>query len=202
MNIHEIVLLAIISILSMQQSFAASTNYTGVEQSARTKATLVMPVKKYIGVVAGPGGTARRHTQTTAVIRDNVIAKRGVNLKLLSFGWDDEICAQACPQVRQYGLNYATCDLAFRVTNTGDEASGSFSVHLVRTTHLGTDVSVLLTAPNLYKLAPHETKTFKISPVTLGLYTVGRPFALTVDRPNRIAETNENDNTATFIAPY
>ena len=212
MKLHKIALLASLSILPMQQSFAVNANHMGLAQPANSKATLVMPTQKIqklkqvtprqteTGTIAGSGGTAAGRLQNTAVVGSNLIAKMGKNLKLLSFKWDDEICAQGCPQLRNYGINYATCDLAFRVTNTGDEAISSFNVNMLRTTYLGDVVPVQIN-DGRFKLAPHETKTFKISADTLGLYKVGRPFTLTLDHLNQIAETNENDNTTTFLAP-
>ena len=210
MKFHKIALLASISILPMQQSFAVSANQAGLAQPNRTKATMVMRAKKIIkpnkvisgnkpiGTVAGPGA---EYTQNALVVGDNVIAKTGVNLKLLSLGWDDEICVNACPQLTRIGLDYPTCDLAFRVTNTGDVASGNFNVNLLRTTVGGNIVPLQINASGVFRLAPHETKTFKIGPDSVGLYKTGRPFTLTLDHLNQIAETNEGDNTAIFLPP-
>ncbi|MBL1321187.1 MAG: hypothetical protein COA63_009035 [Methylophaga sp.] len=209
MKIHKIVLLAGLSILPMQGLLAAGANNERLVQPITSKATIVMPEqklspvapgKKQGGEIAGPGGAATGHTKPVVVQRDSAIAKMGVNLKLLSVKWDDEICTQGCPDFRSLGLSlgYASCDLAFRVTNTGDVASGNFRVRLLRTIHTGTEVPLDI-SNGLYKLAPHETKTFTIDRVSLGLYTLGRPFTVTLDPINQIAETNENDNSATFL---
>ncbi len=211
MKLHKIVLLASLSILPIQQSFAATANRAELAQPTSSKATMVMQAKKVvkpnkvitgnkgIRTVAGPGGTAVQHNQTSTRVENNLIAKMGKNLKLLYLEWDDEVCAR--PQLRDDGMGYATCDLAFQVTNTGYERIDSFNVRLLRTTLSG-NVTPLDIQSGLYKLAPHERKIFKIRPESLGLFKIGRPFTLTLDHRNEIAETNENDNTATFLAPY
>jgi len=211
MKIYQLALLISVALLPSHDLLAESAK---IKMSDTVKAPvaasvpaaenlqLVVPVKQSgeadSGAIAGPGTAAT--VRLPVVPRDSVVSKLGANLKILSFSWGDEVCARSCPELtRTTGFDLPTCDLEFRVTNTGDVASGNFSVTLLRTTISGTDTPLQINASGIYTLAAHETKTFKISPGSLGVYKVGRLFTLKVDSLNEIAETNENDNSATFL---